>query len=65
MADHDIFSGVHEVTIEPPEGVDDPGPGLVVRWRRRGDLWEALVSQEVDGRITTEWIPALKLAPNA
>lgn len=62
MSDQDIFSGVREVTVEPPEYADAM-PGVVVKWRRRGDVWEGLVSREVDGKVTTEWLPALLLNP--
>lgn len=61
MADQDIFTGVHEVTVDRIDHVDNEG--LVMRWRRRGDVWEGLVSHEVDGKITTEWLPALVLTP--
>jgi hypothetical protein len=64
MADQNVFAGVHEVTISPPDHTEDQ-PGLVVRWRRRGDVWEALVTHEVDGGVVTEWLPALVLAPQA
>jgi hypothetical protein len=62
MADQHVFAGVHEVAAIPG---DVDYAGLVVRWRRRGDVWEALVTHEVDGRITTEWLPALVLASRA
>ncbi len=65
MTYEDIYSCAHDVATGD---VDDAGAapseasGLVIKWRRRGVLWEALVSHEVDGKITTEWLPALKLA---
>jgi hypothetical protein len=62
VTDQRIFSGVHEVVINAPGHATD-GTGFVVKWRRRGDLWEALVTHEVDGRVTTEWLPALVLTP--
>ena len=60
MTDHDVFTGVHVVHINPDTTVSDTG--LVVSWRRRGNVWEALVTREVSGSITTEWLPALVLA---
>lgn len=41
----------------------EPGAGLVLKWRRRGDIWEGLVTREVDGKVTTAWEPALMMAP--
>jgi hypothetical protein len=66
MTAQDVLSGVHVVDINLGRNTSDsdrPDPGLVVRWRRRGDVWEALVTHEVDGTVTTEWLPALVLAP--
>lgn len=64
MADQDIITGVRQVAIHPPgRALDDEG--LVVRWRRRGDRLEGLVTHEVDGKVVTEWIPALVLAPHS
>jgi hypothetical protein len=62
MSEDDVFSGVHEVTVDLPnaEGED---PGLVLKWRRRGDLLEGLVARETAGRLITEWLPALVLTP--
>ena len=58
----DAFKGVHKVTVSLPEG-DEPCEGLVVKWRRRDDCWEGLVTHEVAGKITTQWVPALMLEP--
>ena len=33
----------------------------VLRWRRHGDVWEALVGRELDGSLVTEWVPALPM----
>ena len=62
MSEDDVFSGVHEVTVDLPnaEGED---PGLVLKWRRRGDLLEGLVARETGGTLITEWLPALVLTP--
>ena len=64
MSDDTIFSGIHEVTVDLPSAPDE-APGLVLKWRRRGAILEGLVSREVDGRIVTEWLPALLLAPKS
>ena len=50
MSDQDIFSGVHAVTLTLPD-MPGPSPGLVVKWRQRGEIWEGLVTREVDGKI--------------
>ncbi len=47
-----------EVADDSLKAVGEP---VVLRWRRRGAVWEGLVSREVDGRATTEWLPALVL----
>jgi hypothetical protein len=60
MSEDDVFSGVHEVTVDLPNAED---PGLVLKWRRRGDLLEGLVARETGGRLITEWLPALVLTP--
>ena len=62
MAD-DVFAGVHDVALDLPTA--DPGErvGIVVKWRRRGAVLEGLVSREVGGRVTTEWLPAVIMTP--
>ena len=62
MSDETMFTGTHEVAVEPP-GAMQTDQGLVLKWRRRGDLWEGLVTREVDGKVATEWLPALVLNP--
>jgi hypothetical protein len=62
MAEQDFFPGVPDVTIEAPDHAFED-TCLVLKWRHIGDRWEALVSHEVDGRVTTEWLPALVLSP--
>ena len=54
--------GAHEVLIDPPEQ-SGKLQGLVVKWRRRGMLLEGLVTHERDGRVVTEWLPALAFEP--
>jgi hypothetical protein len=58
--DANAVTRVPELTILTP---DHSVAGDVVKWRRRGDTWEALMTHEVDGKIVTEWLPALKLTP--
>lgn len=54
---------------ELQEGDPDVGPdagcrsGVVLKWRRRGDMFEGLVSREVNGRVVTAWIPAMRMSP--
>jgi hypothetical protein len=62
MPDQGPFSGVHEVTLTLP-AYPQPTPGLVVKWRRRGAIWEGLVTHEVDGKAITTWVPALLMQP--
>ena len=63
MNGDEIFCGVCEVAVEFPSATRAEA-GLVLKWRRRGDVWEGLVSRETaDGRLVTEWLPALVLAP--
>jgi hypothetical protein len=62
MSDDLAVPGVHEVVISPPEQPAEPA--LVVKWRRRGMVLEGLVTREVDGRVVTEWLPALDFEPN-
>lgn len=63
MTGDDVFSGVCEVSVELPSR-SGAETGLVLRWRRRGATWEGLVSRETaDGRLVTEWLPALVLVP--
>jgi hypothetical protein len=64
MSDQGVFSGVHEVTLTLPDS-PEPSPGLVVKWRQRGQIWEGLVTREVDGKIITGWLPAVMLQPAA
>ncbi len=63
MADEDAFDGVHEVSIGPPSAGDSE-KGVVLKWRRRGAVWEGLVSRETaDGKMLTEWLPAVVFFP--
>jgi hypothetical protein len=62
MSEEDVFAGVHEVTIDLPNAHGED-PGLVLKWRRRGDVLEGLVARETEGRLITEWLPALVLSP--
>lgn len=61
MSDGDgVFPDVQDAVVEPtgcPDGED-----VVLEWRRRGEVWEGLVRYEVDGRIRTEWRPALVMS---
>ena len=59
MSVRDEFDSAPEVRPATPE----PSPGVVLQWRRRGDVWEGLVPREVDGKIITAWEPALMMAP--
>jgi len=61
VSDDEAFTHVHDAEIGAP--MDDEEEGLILRWRRRGAVWEGLVSHEVDGRVITEWVPALVLPP--
>lgn len=63
MADEDVYTGVHEVALDGPVHTDT-AVGLVVKWRHRGGVWEGLVTHEVGGKITTEWLPAVVLKPS-
>lgn len=50
--------------IETEEDLPDRSDEeLVLKWRRRGDAIEGLVTREVDGKETTVWLPALVLTP--
>ena len=62
MSDDEVFTRVYDAEIEAPMD-DEEEEGLILRWRRRGAVWEGLVSHEVDGRVITEWVPALVLPP--
>lgn len=63
MTGEDVFSGVCEVVVALPS-CSEGEVGLVLKWRRRGDTWEGLVSRETaDGRLRTEWLPVLVLTP--
>ena len=63
MTGDEVFSGVCEVAVELPSS-SGAEAGLVLKWRRRGDTWEGLVSRETaDGRLVTEWLPALVFVP--
>lgn len=42
---------------------DGPVDGLVLRWRKARGVLSALVTYELDGRIVTEWVPAMTLTP--
>ncbi|WP_146207207.1 hypothetical protein [Nocardioides silvaticus] len=57
------FSGVHEVGVRLPSRAEVE-VGIVLKWRRRGDIWEGLVARETaDGTLLTEWLPALVFTP--
>jgi hypothetical protein len=58
----DISRRVPTLTILGPDHVV---VGDILKWRRRGDTWEALITHEVDGETITEWLPALVLARHA
>ena len=61
-ADDDASYGVHEVAVGLPRG--ELENGVVLKWRRSGAAWEGLVSRETaDGKILTEWLPAVVLFP--
>jgi hypothetical protein len=62
MTDESVFSGTHEVSINLPNAIDE-AYGVVLKWRRQGAMLEGLVSREENGRIVTEWLPALLLSP--
>jgi hypothetical protein len=64
MSDDDPFPDVQDVIIDEPLCADAE-PGAVLRWRRRGDLLEALVRREANGRSVTSWIPALKVSTHS
>jgi hypothetical protein len=56
----DIPRGVPTLAILGPNHVV---VGDILKWRRRGDTWEARVTHEVDdGEMITEWLPVLVLA---
>lgn len=57
MLDPGPVIDVHETPADA-QGEDD---WLVLKWRRRGDAMEGLVTREVDGRVSTEWLTALVL----
>lgn len=59
MTDQSVHPSAREVEIDAP----DQREGIVLKWRRRGDWFEGLVTHEVDGKIVTEWLPALELKP--
>ena len=62
MSDETVFSGVHDVSVDLPTAPDQ-AHGVVLKWRRRGEVLEGLVSREDNGRVMTEWLPALLLSP--
>lgn len=37
-------------------------PGLVLKWRT--DREEALVTYEIEGRVATEWVAAVRMRPD-
>ena len=41
----------------------DSIPGLLLKWRKTGG--HALVTYEIEGRVSTEWIPAEQVLPLA
>ena len=62
MSKEPAVFGVHEVRVTLSDSTE-PVDGLVLKWRRRGDILEGLVSSKVDGRLVTQWLPALAFAP--
>lgn len=56
--------GVQEVKVTL-NGDTEEVDGLVLKWRRRGDILEGLVSSEVDGKLVTHWLPALAFSPES
>ena len=62
MLDETVCSGVHEVSVDLPT-TPEQDHGVVLKWRRRGELLEGLVSRESEGHVVTEWLPALLLSP--
>ncbi|MEZ0580085.1 hypothetical protein [Nocardioides sp. MH1] len=63
MRNDDASSGTPQVRPTTLDDVEETS-GAVKQWRRRGDVWEGLVSQEIDGVVVTSWVPALVLTPN-
>jgi hypothetical protein len=61
MSDQTADSDIAEVSDDLPAG-PDAATGVVMKWRRRGEMLEGLVSRETDGRVFTEWLPALVLS---
>lgn len=61
MSDHGTSVGVPRSTHALAERADEARE--VLSWRRRGDVWEGLVSRDVDGELLVEWLPALVLRP--
>jgi hypothetical protein len=59
MADDAEVSRVSTLAILTP---DHFVVGDILKWRRSGDVWEALITHEIDGETITEWLPALVLA---
>jgi len=43
--------------------VDGPVEGLVLDWRKVGAALQGLVTYEIQGRVVTDWVPAMSLAP--
>lgn len=62
MSKDPALFGVDEVRFTL-NGSTDEVDGLVVKWRRRGDILEGLVRSDVDGKLVTQWLPALAFAP--
>lgn len=43
--------------------VDGPVEGLVLDWRKDGDVLQGLVTYEARDRVVTDWVPAMSLSP--
>ena len=43
--------------------VDGPVEGLVLDWRKEGEILQGLVTYEIQGRVVTDWVPAMSLSP--
>jgi hypothetical protein len=43
--------------------VDGPAEGLVLDWRKEGEVLQGLVTYEVRDRVVTDWVPAMSLSP--
>jgi len=61
MSDQTADSDIPEMSDDLPTA-PDAASGVVMKWRRRGEMLEGLVSRETDGRVFSEWVPALVLS---